>query len=476
MNARRTVLGALAAFTLLGPVRWHVVTLVRVLAARMAYPMDLEWMDGGALYHAYRWLHGLPLYTSPDRWVPYPYPPVHYAALALLGRIFGLDYPVGRCLALAGIVVCLALLSLELLRANVGKALAAAGIALSIAAIGASFPLLGGTLDNTRPDTLALAFAVVAAFLLPEGNLGWARATAVALALSLSVYSKQTAVFFVAWILVFVTLRDRRSGFRLAISTLVISGASLAVLQASTDGWFMTWLLNTRHHEMKLSQLEGMKELGAFLPLLAPLLAFVRGERRPRAWLWIGMLGASLVAGVLAFLKTGGWLNNLIAPVVLLGPVTWLVATREPGRRWGVQAATIALTAGVLWRLEYDPSRLSPTSEQLDQARQANELVRGLDGCVAVPTYPFLPIRNGHPCPEVSSQANHDAELAGMTVDLGRALANTGARWVVLTGAYGEAVPPGYVFDREVPLVIGDLRYYEAPDWPRKTGVWRRIE
>ena len=80
---------------------WPLCILVYVFFARMFYPIDLEWCEGGALYEAYRLLHGLPLYSRVDpSWAPLPYPPAHTVLLALLG-IARLDFWTGRLLSVA---------------------------------------------------------------------------------------------------------------------------------------------------------------------------------------------------------------------------------------------------------------------------------------------------------------------------------------------------------------------------------------
>ena len=82
--------GALAVLAL--PPLASVVTLARVFAARVDFPMDLQSMEGGSLYEAYRILHGMSLYGPPgDGFVPYGYPPGHPLLLAALG-VVRLDY------------------------------------------------------------------------------------------------------------------------------------------------------------------------------------------------------------------------------------------------------------------------------------------------------------------------------------------------------------------------------------------------
>src|SRR5688572_24966262 len=58
-----------------------VARLAEVWAARLGWPYDLEWMEGGMLAHSWRLAEGLPLYVEPGpEFVPFVYPP-GYAAL-----------------------------------------------------------------------------------------------------------------------------------------------------------------------------------------------------------------------------------------------------------------------------------------------------------------------------------------------------------------------------------------------------------
>src|SRR6185369_15339257 len=60
------------------PVLWHLAVLAQIFALRLTYPMDAEWMEGGELYHAWRWLHGQSIYGPPSQgFIPYGYPPFH---------------------------------------------------------------------------------------------------------------------------------------------------------------------------------------------------------------------------------------------------------------------------------------------------------------------------------------------------------------------------------------------------------------
>ena len=79
---------------------YQVSILYSVFFARLTYPMDLEWMEGGTLYEAFRLLHGQPLYVKPvTTWAPYPYPPVQPWLLTIVGFLH-LDFWTGRIVSI----------------------------------------------------------------------------------------------------------------------------------------------------------------------------------------------------------------------------------------------------------------------------------------------------------------------------------------------------------------------------------------
>ena len=81
--------------------------LVRTVSKRIAYPYDLEWMEGGMLAHAARVADGQSLYVSPSLdFIPFIYPPLYpwvVGGLSALG--FPLDYPLGRAVSLLSVAL-----------------------------------------------------------------------------------------------------------------------------------------------------------------------------------------------------------------------------------------------------------------------------------------------------------------------------------------------------------------------------------
>ena len=109
----------LADLVLLAPAAWQIAALVWIFASRITYPMDIEWMEGGALLHAHRFLRGEPVYGPPSQgFIPYPYPPLHFVTIAAVGKVFGLDYWTGRAVSIFFFALACAVIFREAWRAE----------------------------------------------------------------------------------------------------------------------------------------------------------------------------------------------------------------------------------------------------------------------------------------------------------------------------------------------------------------------
>src|SRR5262249_59845885 len=88
----------------------RLVLFVWGTARRFSYGFDREWMEGGMLLPAKRIADGQPLYAPPSiDFVPYLYTPLYPAVVAVLGKIFGIGYALGRFVSLASLAAALVL-------------------------------------------------------------------------------------------------------------------------------------------------------------------------------------------------------------------------------------------------------------------------------------------------------------------------------------------------------------------------------
>jgi hypothetical protein len=267
---------------------WPISVLLTIFYARLKYPMDLEWCEGGILYQAYRLLHGLPLYTTDDpSWAPWSYPPLHTAVLAMVGT-FDLDFWSGRLVSVVFFCVLCGALFREIYvhagRSSYGVAVGA----LAVATIACGYPVVGQWYDLIRVDTMMMALVVLGTARVSRPGASVARTLVTAAVLTAAIYTKQTAVFFVAWICLFAVMREWRIGLLLGVATFVMSALVLVVLQWSTDGnyWFWTFT-DLQGHEVKDARLvDGLRrtfEFAPFAALIHPALEALSGSA-PCSW------------------------------------------------------------------------------------------------------------------------------------------------------------------------------------------------
>jgi hypothetical protein len=180
---------ALRAFVVLG-LGVDVVLFAIVVALRVGFPYQLEWMTGSVLDHIERLRSGEPVYSAPTAsWMAYIYPPLYYGIGALLGG----SYLACRLVSLASAAAQAALVRSVAKELGASAFWAFAGSGLFVAC----YPYLGWWYDIERSDTLFGAMALVVCALLLRGRTPAVHALAGALG-GLAFLAKQQAVFYVA--------------------------------------------------------------------------------------------------------------------------------------------------------------------------------------------------------------------------------------------------------------------------------------
>jgi len=244
------------------PAVYLTVLFVGCVAARLFYPYDLEWMEGGMLAHAWRLERGLPLYTPPDGdWIPYIYPPGYSAVLASLPG--GVDYPIGRLISWAGTLAAAGAMVHIVWRLGRSWTLGLVFAMLYFATFRAS----GGFLDLVRPDALAVGLGAWAMALTLDGRKGTEVAGGLLLCASflvkhnLAAYGAPLALGLLLW-------RGWKPALRFTIASAVPALIFVAYLQWRSDGGFLTYLLEVpRSHPLNADRgLPGTQgELGHWL-------------------------------------------------------------------------------------------------------------------------------------------------------------------------------------------------------------------
>jgi hypothetical protein len=396
MKMARTVALVAAAF-------WFVA-LAYLFARRIAYPFDLEWLEGATLWHAQRILDGQPLYPPPSiDFVPHPYTPLYPALLALLGRVTGgVSYALGRTVSVASFVGALAVGWRFIRRAGGGRAVATAAMAIPCAA----YVCVGSWYDLVRVDSLWLLLTAAGT------TLAWERTRAhvmgAAALLVAAFFAKQTAAPFMVAVGLGLVVVDRRAALVFGGTLALVGLPALALMQHATGGWF--WFYVSRVHASHGYDMAAMKapgRLSEFVLPAFPLVAWALWRRRSPALGWAAWLTATgVLVAVLGKGTPGGYVNAYIPAIyftsILAGVATAQLAD-EPAA-WALLAATILLAPrvipNVLWRIAprlyvepqitgYTLGPWLPTAEARAQEEALIARVRAVDGEVWLPTRPW---------------------------------------------------------------------------------------
>lgn len=219
---------------------WAVATYAWVVAQRIRYPYDLEWMESGMLCHALRLFQGQPIYAPPSvDFIPHLYTPLYPLIVAGLGHVFGdVSYVLARSVSVSAWAGAL-LIAAWWARREGGSWLTAA-IALSLPL--ASFAETGGFYDLARSDSLQLFLTVAGAYVAYYARGRHADMVLAAVLLVAAFFAKQTAAPCIAFVGLGL-LPSRRP----AVLTLALSGCALFALcvwtsNRASDGWFWTYI------------------------------------------------------------------------------------------------------------------------------------------------------------------------------------------------------------------------------------------
>ncbi len=408
----------------------YLAFAIGVPLARLGYPFELEWMEGGTLDHVRRVLAGLPLYVPPTPdFVPFIYTPLYDWAAAGMTRLTGGGFLPLRLVSFLSFLGALALL-FRLVRRETASP--RAGF-LAAALFAATYALSGGWFDLARTDSLALCLILAAVDLARARSHPAAQAIAGLLG-ALAFLAKQSALVVLAPVVaerLATALLDRRSGrggIAFAAGCVIPAAAAAAVLNGASGGWFAYYVFRLPGGHPIMPQ-----EIYYYWTrdLLAPLgiacaigaaAVLVRAERSPAppertpgraAPATSG--GAGPVAPLLAALACGlllsswfsrihaGGARNVLMPayaaIALLFALGADALLRAGATSGGRALERLVLTAAIFQfaSLAYDPRGLVPTRADRAAGEALVAKIAALPGDVLIPAHGYLAEMAGKP-------------------------------------------------------------------------------
>lgn len=254
-----------------------ILVIALVFALRVGFPLELEWMEGGALQQAFRMQRGEPVYGPPSAdFVPFLYTPLYPALLALLGSLLPLGYVLARAVSIAGVIAIGG--GLWRLCAFEDKPRSHRLIAVGLFLSGYVFGFRW--LDIGRGDALYLALVLWGLVLLRESEDSLRKALLAGVLVSLAFWTKQTAAVFVLASGLAGLLVAPRKVWAYAGVIALLCGGGVLLGQWLTDGWLWTWIYETHQaHEFNVERFR-KKTWGMFVhatPFLALLTLILAG-------------------------------------------------------------------------------------------------------------------------------------------------------------------------------------------------------
>ena len=234
------------------PGLYQVWLLTTAISGRIAYPYDLEWMEGGMLHHALRFQTGDGIYNEPSiEFIPYLYTPLYPALIATLGGVFGVTYMLGRLISVLSLIG-IALVAYVAIGApryrHVARGPWRAGVILGLGLFAASYPYMEGWFDLVRADTMFL-FLVTAGLAGAQywsgegtGLRGHGRVAVVAAIFAFAFFAKQTGFIYVllGGAIVGVIAWKRLTTYIATAGVIGLGGTGL--MNFTSHGWFWTYV------------------------------------------------------------------------------------------------------------------------------------------------------------------------------------------------------------------------------------------
>jgi hypothetical protein len=461
-----------------------VCSFAWIVAHRITYPYDLEWMEGSMLHHALRIATGQPIYAPPSiDFIPHLYTPLYPMVVAGLGKLLGgVGYLIGRSVSLGAFT--LALVIAIRWAAREGGSLVAAFIAMALPV--AAFADTGGFYDLCRCDSLQL-------FLTTAGAaLGWWGCTrprhghlylaGAALLLVASFFAKQTAAPLIVCTGVGLLLTRLKPAVTFTVVGVVAFVLFVYAQNRASHGWFWTYIFVLHQNHAFFTRRAWVETPLTLLRILGPavlllpwaLLAQALGRTTAPArgllfltWLGLGGFFSACLSFGTQWAHINAFIPGVFFPALAIGAAAGRLLQRCPAGRiqTAAQRHGRALRQGLVYlllALSLAPRLrgLHPTAHVPTAAdRQAGDALiarlASVSGDVFIPFHPFY------------------AHLAGKPVFLHRM-----GVWDVRGTAAGPVHGLSAAFAmRRFALIVFDQKVEATwADWPEVLQNYRIIE
>ncbi len=399
----------------IGPALFLLIYVIIALA-RIHYPYELEWMEGGMVDHVRRILAWKPLYVEPSlSFIPFIYTPFYFYLSALLSQLLGIGFFSLRLLSFIASIGCF-LMIYRIVKIETNSTFCSF---LATALFAATYRLGGAWLDIARVDSLFLFILLVAICVFRSNNSN-SGAISAGILFFLAFMTKQTALVVVFPLCIYSLFFEKRWARVLFTGTILLTvvGGSFLFNQMS-DNWFQFYVfeLPSQHPIIKQMVLSyWLHDLLQPLPI-ASLVSIFYGiqlfsGRKDRDFAFFAALAAGLIgASYLGRLHAGGYDNVLMpayaAIAIFFGlgvdnMLSRLPAFSSPGNTQNRALISSAIESALFFTcilqfllLAYNPLTQIPSKADRAAGDRLIQLIESFDGEVFVPYHGHLPTLAG---------------------------------------------------------------------------------
>lgn len=371
---------------------------IYVTISRIAYPFELEWMEGGSVEHLERLMKGEQIYTPPSlEYIPYIYTPLYYYAAVPIAAITGIGLLPLRIVSLASTLLIFFIIYLFVKRETESNyyGMVAAGL------FSATFSLGGAWFDLARVDMLFILFAIACIYIIRFHHSPLYLVIAGLLA-GCSFLTKQTALVMLAPMGLYLLIFERKNSLYFVLVFAFIVIGSTIYYSMSTDGWYYFWNFTLPADHRWLPKFfvlfwtyDLIKPLGIVILFSLGMYYFLFRENRKLFYFFAAILLGAAMTSWLSRLHYGGH-TNVLLPIYLLltmfGVIGfWQVRQKVKGELTIVGNSLhilIFVSIAILFQfitLIYSPRHQIPTKEEEKAGYELVEKIKSTEGDVFIP-------------------------------------------------------------------------------------------
>jgi len=444
----------------------HVAAFLYVTLQRVAYPFELEWMEGALVDHTARVCRGEPIYTAPSvEHISYLYTPLYYYVSAVVSSFAGLGLFPLRLVSLSASLGCALLIAYLVKREAPGG-----GVAPAIVAGGfflAGFWQVDGWHDLARNDSLFLLLILLTVALLRGATDR--RALLAGAVVVLAFLAKQLTLALLPPLALAVACFSIRRAALFTVSTTVCLAVTVGLYSWLTDGWFFYYIFEVPSKHPQVAGIEfwwsDMRSLWISLALGVAWFFLGLGRNDWRVTLFYAAVTVGLLASAyIARRHAGGHINALMPWLVGGGLLMGLSMQRFASRQPGLLASAMVVMVAQFAVMAEDPRRFLPSDEHREEHARFHDYLGGVDGAVFVPCHGYVALAVGsessmHGMAYFDLQSSQTEPFQVLLKSIGQAYAERRYQVVVISEPHsgvflgaGNKTIPGYRLVEDPPF------------------------